>query len=190
MAKGGQFERLVCDNLSHWWTGGTTASVFWRTSNSGGRATIRKEKGHTTSNAHGDICSTDPITQEFMKVFCLELKRGYKDACLSEFLDATKAGGIKGLNQVKEWITKAERDRAAAGAANWMLVIRRDRRHEVLVMLLSTYKQLTAAGAVWSSCVGPILTLATDEGTYKAVRFSDWLKCVTPKHVKRIARSL
>lgn len=41
-AKGGEFERAICKQLSLWVTKGEKIDVFWRSAMSGGRATIAK----------------------------------------------------------------------------------------------------------------------------------------------------
>ncbi len=73
-SKGSEFERVISKKLSLWWTDNERSDVFWRTSNSGGRHTIRKRKGEETYNQSGDICSIDPIGQPFSDKIYLECK--------------------------------------------------------------------------------------------------------------------
>lgn len=58
-AKGAQFERVVCARFSLWVTGGADKDVFWRSSMSGGRATIHVRKGERNRQA-GDITAVRP----------------------------------------------------------------------------------------------------------------------------------
>ena len=75
--KGSGFEREVAKALSLWWTEGSRDDVFWRSSNSGGRATARRKRGQRTAGQHGDIAATDPVGEPFLKVVTIELKAGY-----------------------------------------------------------------------------------------------------------------
>ena len=77
MAKGSQFERDICRELSIWWTQGERDDIFWRTSGSGARATTRAKKGDATANSAGDIGYLDEIGKPFLDYFMVELKRGY-----------------------------------------------------------------------------------------------------------------
>ncbi|MBM3120244.1 MAG: hypothetical protein FJ006_12010, partial [Chloroflexi bacterium] len=59
-SKGASFERDISRQLSLWWTHGERDDVFWRSSMSGGRATVRAKKGQKTAYQNGDITATDP----------------------------------------------------------------------------------------------------------------------------------
>jgi hypothetical protein len=73
-AKGSAFERKICRLLSLWVTGGTDDSLFWRSSQSGGRATSRKKAGKDLANQAGDICAIDPAGFGFTNTFFVECK--------------------------------------------------------------------------------------------------------------------
>lgn len=140
MAKGPSFERWFCDRLSAWWSGSPDASVFWRTANSGGRATVRGRKGKKTGNHHGDVCAIDPSGNDFLKVFCVELKRGYNRHTLQDLLDRSDK---KIVTQVYEkWVEKAETCREAAGALHWMIVVKRDGREPLVMMPVEAFNSL------------------------------------------------
>src|SRR5262245_2386383 len=47
-AKGSKFERDLCRQLSLWWSDGKRDDVFWRASQSGGRAKFRGRRGLQT----------------------------------------------------------------------------------------------------------------------------------------------
>lgn len=126
--KGPAWERKFCTLLSDWWTGGSPDCVFWRTANSGGRATVRGRKGQHTSGQHGDIAHTAPSGEAFCRAFTVELKKGYNKATLIDLVD--KPGSCV----YREWIDKLRNTASAAGSLSWMLVHHRDRR-EPLVFL-------------------------------------------------------
>lgn len=72
--KGASFERLVCDKLSRWIEPGTARSFFWRSSMSGGRATLRRAAGKVSEDQSGDICSTAAEGHAFLQRFTVECK--------------------------------------------------------------------------------------------------------------------
>lgn len=78
--KGGSFERDICRAISLWWTDQERDDIFWRTSGSGARATVRTRKGQTTANSLGDLAVLDPIGEPFLQFFMVEIKRGYPKA--------------------------------------------------------------------------------------------------------------
>ena len=128
MAKGSSYEREVCKLLSKWWTDGHTDAVFWRTSNSGGRATVRGSKG--TTNQHGDICATDPVGLPLLRVFALEIKRGYPRSTIHDLIDSD--GTPKG--SYASWISQAKASQKLAGSKSWMILHKRDRREPTVTL--------------------------------------------------------
>lgn len=73
-AKGGEFERLVCKELSVWVTKGARDDVFWRSAMSGGRATVRKAQGKSSPHVGGDICAVHTAGHDFIDRFYVECK--------------------------------------------------------------------------------------------------------------------
>jgi len=73
-AKGAQFERGICDRLSRWVDPRGTDTHFWRSSMSGGRATIRHRAGKLTKSQAGDICSLTRHGHPFLSKFFVECK--------------------------------------------------------------------------------------------------------------------
>lgn len=69
-AKGSDFERVVCKQLSLWLTNGKSVDVFWRSAMSGGRATVAKGKVRQA----GDITAVAPEGHILTDQFYLELK--------------------------------------------------------------------------------------------------------------------
>jgi len=127
MAKGGNFEREIAKKLSLWWTDGKTDAVFWRTSGSGARATVRKKVGKATANQDGDICATDPIGQPLIDLVTIELKVGYNSWNIKELLDSKKKQTI--LEDFWEQCIREQDDQKRRG---WWLIVRQDRRNELL----------------------------------------------------------
>ena len=79
--KGQSFEREICTSLSLWVTGGKRRDVFWRSSMSGGRATVRQGSVRQS----GDICSVAPEGHVLTDPMFVELKH-YKSLNLGGFL--------------------------------------------------------------------------------------------------------
>lgn len=141
-SKGGEFERAVAKQLGLWWTQNLPEprdDIFWRTSQSGGRATTRAKIGKTTANAQGDLTFTDPIGAPFVDKFLLELKRGYSDdVSLLSLLD----GKQKNPMLLQFW-GQVERDRAAAGRPWSLLVFKRDRKIACVMMEWKLFRKIS-----------------------------------------------
>ena len=131
--KGPNFERSKCKQLSLWWTQDETephTGAFWRTANSGGRATIRAKQKLKTPNSYGDVGYLDACGKPFIDNCLLELKRGYtKDISILDLLD--KKTGIPIL---LKWYNKAEEERKLAKRKYTIIIFRRD-RHESCILL-------------------------------------------------------
>ena len=123
--KGSQFEREFAKLLSRWWTEGERDDVFWRSSNSGGRATIRQASGISTFMQAGDIAATDPIGIPLLEVITFELKRGYTSTTLSDVID--KPNGRKPAKW-EQFVTQASNSADCNASYAWALITRRDRR--------------------------------------------------------------
>ena len=131
MAKGPQFERDFCKELSLWFSQGVRDDIFWRTAGSGAMATTRRKAGKDVRNHEGDICAIDETGQHFIRLVVLELKKGYNKALdFQAILD----GAGKKPPLLMEWLLKLENERRVAGKTFTMLVIRRDRRKVILAL--------------------------------------------------------
>ena len=126
--KGSQFERDICRQLSLWLTNGASDSVFWRTSNSGGRATTRSKKGKTTENQYGDICAIEEIGKKFLRLFTVEIKRGYNKHTVQDLFDLEDPS----KSMYASWIEQAK-ESARLADTYWMIIIKRDRRQTVVL---------------------------------------------------------
>lgn len=153
MGKGSSYEREVCHALSSWWTGGERSDVFWRSSNSGGRATVRAKKGKSTSGSYGDIAAIDASGVPLMKFVTIELKRGYSSQSFADLLDSLE-GRKPGL--LEHFIEQAMRSAMAAGSISWLLVHRRDKKREMAILPWSLVQTLRNLGAFQDSkALGP-----------------------------------
>ena len=83
--KGGQFERDVCKMLSLWVSDRTNDDLFWRSAMSGGRATVRAQKGKSTASGHGDITAVTPGGNSLTNHFVIECKT-YKTLGLGAYV--------------------------------------------------------------------------------------------------------
>lgn len=68
--KGSGFEREICHELSLWISHGKRDDLFWRSSNSGGRATVVFKRGGENRTQNGDIMAIhsdgEPLTDRYL----------------------------------------------------------------------------------------------------------------------------
>ncbi len=126
--KGKRFEKEIAKELSLWWTNNKRNDIFYLTSGSGSRFTIRKKSGQDTANSSGDIGLLDPIGQPFLNLFQIEVKRGYTD-------DLDLLSIIDGKDQkylIFDWIEKAIHEQQEAKKKEILLIIKRDRKEKIV----------------------------------------------------------
>jgi hypothetical protein len=167
MAKGADFERDISRTLSLWWSHGERDDIFWRTSMSGGRATVRRKVGKATAYQAGDITATDPIGAPLIKATVIELKRGYKRWGILDMIDSknptkTVLGGF--LLQVEEELKQA-------GIRNFLLICRRDGR-EPFVLMPTMVNCMRLDKVLFSHTVSTIYY-----NQYMIISLADFLKC-------------
>jgi hypothetical protein len=126
--KGSAFEREFARKLSLWWSEGKADDWFWRLGGSGGRATNRAKSGRNTANGYGDIAAQCPEAQKLLNIATFELKRGYSSTTIQDLFDKPK-----GPNQMRDFIEQAKRSASLAGTPYWILVLKRDKREELIV---------------------------------------------------------
>jgi hypothetical protein len=127
-SKGSAFEREVCRMLSLWWTKNGRDDIFWRASQSGGRATERAKRGKTTANSSGDVAYLDVLGKPFLDKVCIEIKRGYSTKSDTTGLIDSPSGQPLFL----KFLEQAETSRRNASVPYWMLVQKRDRRTTIV----------------------------------------------------------
>jgi hypothetical protein len=72
--KGGAFERLVCKRLSFWLSQGERDDLFWRSSLSGGRATLQLRREFVNMAQAGDLTAISREAYEFAEHLFIECK--------------------------------------------------------------------------------------------------------------------
>lgn len=147
--KGTPFERDSCKNLSLWWTNGNRDDVFWRTSQSGGRATIRNKGGKATKNQYGDVQATDPIGQPLIDLCTIELKKGYSSSTFFDLVDKI----LKGQKLTYcEFIKQAIEQQKNAGSWSWLLITKSDYKETLVAMPITLKRLLIKAKSKVNSC--------------------------------------
>lgn len=144
-SKGSSFERNICRQLSMWWTKGIEGKarddVFWRSSQSGGRATQRAKSGKKTFGSYGDINAVDPVGQPLMRYFTFELKRGRSHGTPACLIDSPRTKKIRpfeaALNQAFDAHTLAE-------SFTWALICKPDRREVMIYLSIARLHQLAS----------------------------------------------
>lgn len=191
--KGSSYEREVCKQLGKWWSGGIRDDIFWRTSGSGARATVRSAKGQKTSGQYGDICAIDSIGEPLLQVFSIELKRGYSANSFGDMFDFP----AKAKKQKWEvFYSQAKASAEASGALYWMLIWRRDRRKALVFMPLGAIKEVVFSGSGPESFSSfPNISAAVPLYGDKMVEvfccaFEDFLKLVKPQRIIQIWKDM
>lgn len=203
MAKGSNFEREICKDLSRWWTQDEDRDdVFWRSSNSGGRATVRGRKGKKTYGHAGDIAAVDPIGEPLLKFVTIEVKRGYSSHTFAALLDRPK----KAAQQTWEaWIQQAIEAHERSGSFSWMIIAKRDQRERIVMMSTAAWDEINEQVPATNG-VTPFVHLSvrvrfktnSKAGTAHetrplsvvAFKWESWINNVTPLDVKRILKRI
>lgn len=190
MAKGSEFERSICKQLSLWWTENLRDDVFWRTSNSGGRATVRGRKGKKTAGQYGDVCATDQIGQPLLDVMVCELKRGYSKYTVQDLLDAPDHAAVQ---EYEKWIRQAMTSQMEACSMSWLIVTRRNKRTALVIFPTYLLSALRGQGAFANQPV-PIMRLTMDlddnELDLCIMCLDDFLSGVKPEQIVRLSRAV
>lgn len=84
-AKGANFERKICKDLSLWLSGGQFEKLFNRNVLSGGSFTVAVSKGASETGQPGDLAAAHPLAYEFLQHFLIECKHK-RDLNLSGFV--------------------------------------------------------------------------------------------------------
>ena len=138
MAKGSNFEREICKQLSLWWSKSKRDDIFWRTAGSGAMAKTRSKSNKKTFGQCGDIQATDPIGQPLINVCSIELKRGYSKDTFFNLIEKPKDAAEQ---TYEKFINQAIIDHKNAGSLTWLLIVKRDRK-ESLVFMPQKFKKL------------------------------------------------
>lgn len=187
--KGSAFERSICKQLSLWWTQDNdppSDDVYWRSSQSGGRATIRARKGKTTAGSYGDIVALDPIGEPLLKLFTLELKRGRSHGDPGDLLDCSAD-----LNCHK-WMQTMRQARDAHDAASsytWMVIAQRDRRKCCVFFPAFLLKEGEPLGKLMKKLIRPpIFRYRIEEFDFVGMTLEKFLESTHPDMLRAFVR--
>jgi len=168
-SKGGSFEREFCRDLSAWWSGGERDDLFWRTSTSGGRATVRAKQNKETYGMAGDVAATHPDASPFTEVLVVELKKGYNRDTVTQLLEVTETSVLK---QYEEWIWKLHHEMLQHNRKGWLLVHKRDQHPAIAWMnkrLLVELGKKSVAGS-WNTYLAEFGTTVQLRVTIREVK--------------------
>jgi hypothetical protein len=183
--KGADFERTICKRLSLWWTYGDRDDVFWRSSQSGGRATIRHRKGKRTAGSYGDITALDPIGEPLTQLFTIELKRGRSHGEPGDLLDCS---GSLNCHAFIKALRQARTAHETADSRSWLLISRRDRRQPVVFFpswLISERGPLFHARPGFLS--PPVFRFLLEEEDFIGTVLEKFLKFADPLELAKVA---
>lgn len=145
VAKGSKFERKMCKKFSMWWTNNKRNDVFWRTSQSGGRATERQKKGEKTAGGYGDMMATHEIAKPFENIFIIEFKKGYdKDVGALILIDSKQKEP-----SLLKWWKKNEKIKVESSRKFGLVIFERNRRHPCIVMTTELFGKLEQYNGQW-----------------------------------------
>lgn len=183
--KGAAFERLLCTKLSLWWTQYDEEArddVFWRTSQSGGRATTRAKKGKKTKGHCGDICATDPIGQPLIDAITIEAKRGYSKHTIHDIIDKPKKAAKQ---EWEKWIEQAKAAMVRAGSRSWMIVAARNRRKEIVVVpMTETFWIPYVVVFNYGLAESPSASFTCDGEQFYVLLLDDFLRMFDPRSLQ------
>ena len=176
-----------------WWSSGLPMQrddIFWRSSQSGGRATQRFKKGKTTYGSYGDVAAVDPVGKLLLKAFTIELKRGYPKCIPGDLLDSN---GSKNL--WTQWLVQVRRSAEQAGSKGWMLIAKRNHRVPMVYLDYGSVKVLSQTPITYKHFLFTPPTArfyvmcGKKHVRFVALTLENFLAYVTPEHVKNYARS-
>jgi len=180
--KGTAYEREICKLLSLWWSDNKHDDIFWRTAVSGARATIRRKGHKRTFGQDGDIQATDPIGQPLLDLTTIEIKRGYNVNTIADLFDNSK----KAKEQVYEkFLNQSIEQSNSSGTPYWMLIVKRDRRKE-LVMIPFSFSFALWQAKFNTLKLGFYVAFKTKKfGIIHIFHLKSFLKKVTPTQIKK-----
>ena len=171
--KGSQYERDTCKKLSLWWTQDLDKprdDVFWRTSQSGGRATTRAKKNIKTAYSYGDVTFIDPIGKPFIDSCLVELKRGYTNSIsVLDFLDSGKATPL-----LYKWYEKGDGERELAKRKYAIIIFRRDRHRSCVFFDTTLFNEVQDWFGIFTNNNITIRIEASEFVVLELDKFLDW----------------
>jgi hypothetical protein len=186
--KGNSYERDICDRLSIWFSDGSRDDLFWKSSNSGGRATNRAKKGKTAQEHQGDVTWTHPKGRALIELVTIELKKGYPKAHIGQIVDRPTSINLQ-QQQFEEFIEQVVEAKTRAKTPFWWLIHKRDRREEMVYFNHQFYKFLLDCASLplsYTYCVFPVRWSDKSRRVIKiyGCRLSDLLDYLKPLDLK------
>lgn len=193
MAKGSEFEREFAKRLGVWWGG--RDDIFWRSSNSGGRATVRRAGGLATAGQAGDIAATDPVGQPLVDLITFELKKGYSKAneTIHHHMDKQARHGA---TQFELFIEQAATAARNAPSQTWAVIWQRHGRTAWIWLPEEFAKDMRRFGA-WAGAPHPRATITDKfkgagghvhwEGAIMGFPWSEWEEKALPVGLRAMA---
>jgi hypothetical protein len=182
--KGSGFEREMSKMLSLWWTKGKREDVFWRSTTSGARATVRSRSGKATFGQYGDVQATDPIGQPLLDVCNIELKRGYSTQTVAHLLDSLPGNKPQAYEL---FIEQARADHKKAGSMFWLLIVKRDRRQPLVLIPIKFYNALQTE-LVLKGPFKRYIKIRHKGSEIFVCRLNTFLKKISPKGIKNLLK--
>lgn len=191
--KGGAFERLICKQLSLWWTRGMRDDIFWRTAGSGARATIRSTKRLGTKNQYGDVQATDPIGQPLIDLCTIEIKKGYGRNSYFDLIDKLPN---ETKQPYKKFIQQAIDQHEAAETEWWMLITKRDYKETLIAIPVGLKRELFEVDSRLGSCIPSLRFVFNlkDSKRKQGIRekvfvttLNEFFRVVSPRHIKYLS---
>ena len=181
--KGSRFEREFSKRLSMWWTNGVRDDIFWRSSNSGGRATNRAKSGQQTAGQAGDIAATDPAGAPLLELITFELKCGYPDAHAAMMFDRPATSK---KSKWEEFLLQAVASAKLNKSFAWMLVHKRDRKLPMIWVPGRLVDEMTEQG-----CPKPNICIrAKNKKCIYGTTLEAWFRDNSPDDVRDVLTSL
>ncbi len=181
MAKGSNFERDICKQLSLWWSYGKFDDIFWRTSGSGARATVRSKKGQATFGQYGDVQATDPQGQYLIDICTIEIKRGYSKSTFADLIEKSESAAEQ---TYEKFLNQVIIDSKKADSFAWMLIVKRDRKEAIIFIPLHFYKVLRGFGS--SKSIPCSILYLEKYGKIFVTTLKFFLQSVHSFHIKKI----
>ncbi len=179
MAKGQQGERDVAKDLSLWWTHYEREDIFWRTSGSGARATVRQKTNLKTTNSAGDFCYIDPIGKPLIDLLLIENKVGY-----TKLIDPLASIDGKKADILEVWYDKARSECASAGRFAPIIIFKRNRKQRCILIPSNLWYEILRLAPIKDKtpriCIWPKRTFI--------MGFDNFLSWCTPEAIKKIAK--
>lgn len=164
--KGSAFERAICRLLSLWISNTTNPNIFWRSSMSGGRATIGKSRQEVNIYESGDIAAISPEGYPYIERFFFELKH-YNDLGIANFFLGRPS------TLMKFW--KTARKEALYYNKEPLLIVKENYVPDIVLFTPKLFNHLTVLTSNYN-----YTTISVDDEIIIAILLENWIKTFSP----------